>query len=103
MGPKQGTWVQAVQRRIATTSTILRSIKSVKMTGLVDSMRNMLQSERVRELRLAKSFRWLIVWLNVIGKFALSWSGIAAPQQCGAVITPFRLRVFPNSHSIANK
>src|ERR1700753_2479184 len=67
MGPKQGIWVTAVQRRVATTSSFLRSIKAVKMAGLVDSMGKLLQNERVRELELAKGFRWLIVWLNVLG------------------------------------
>jgi ATP-binding cassette subfamily C (CFTR/MRP) protein 1 len=68
MGPRQSTWVKAVQKRIAITSTVLRSMKSVKMMGLSDSMEELLQNERVNELKLAKPFRWLIVWLNVLGK-----------------------------------
>jgi ATP-binding cassette subfamily C (CFTR/MRP) protein 1 len=68
MGPKQSIWVKAVQKRIAITSAVLRSIKTVKMTGLTNSMVRRLQNERIGELGLAKPFRWLIVVLNVLGK-----------------------------------
>lgn len=68
MGPKQGIWVQAVQRRVAAATTVLRSIKSIKLAGLTDAMGTLLQQERVRELNLAEGFRWLIVWLNVVGR-----------------------------------
>lgn len=43
-------------------------MKSVKMLGLSEVLANTLQAQRERELDLSKDFRWLIVWLNVVGK-----------------------------------
>ena len=65
-GPRQAVWVQAVQRRVGQTSSILRSMKSVKLAGLADSMIELLQSERIRELNLGSKFRWIIIWQNAI-------------------------------------
>lgn len=61
MGPSQASWVKAVGRRIGVTSSILRSMKSVKLAGLATSMGELLQAERVHELKMALKFRWLMV------------------------------------------
>ena len=61
MGPSQAAWVKAVGRRIGVTSSILRSMKSVKLAGLATSMGELLQAERVHELKMALKFRWLMV------------------------------------------
>jgi hypothetical protein len=66
-GPRQALWVQAMQRRVGQTSSVLRSMKSVKLAGLADEMIELLQSERIRELNIGRSFRWTIVWQNSIG------------------------------------
>ncbi|KAL3417152.1 ABC multidrug transporter [Phlyctema vagabunda] len=66
IGGTQVDWVRAIQRRVGITSTTLRSMRSIKMMGLVDRMSEMLQGQRIRELQLGKRFRWLIVWLNVV-------------------------------------
>ncbi|KAE8352698.1 P-loop containing nucleoside triphosphate hydrolase protein [Aspergillus coremiiformis] len=66
MPARQKVWVGAIQRRVGIISTALRSMKSVKMLGWSDHLANLLQEQRKRELDLSKSFRWLIVWLNVI-------------------------------------
>jgi hypothetical protein len=71
IGPKQSIWVKAVQRRVATATAVLRSMRSVKMTGIANGMQEHLQNERLRELELARGFRWLIVGLNVVGRFSL--------------------------------
>jgi ATP-binding cassette subfamily C (CFTR/MRP) protein 1 len=67
-GSRQGKWVQAIQRRVGVTSTVLRSMKSIKLAGLVDSIIDLLHNERVRELDMAKSFRVIITWNNVVGE-----------------------------------
>lgn len=67
-GSRQGKWVEAIQRRVGVTSTVLRSMKSVKLGGLVGSMKDLLHNERVRELELAKSFRVILTGANIIGK-----------------------------------
>ena len=68
MGPRQASWMEAVQRRVGQTSSILRLMKSVKLAGLSDSMIDLLQSERIRELNIGIRFRWLMVWQNGVGK-----------------------------------
>ena len=68
MGGRQKTWVQAIQQRVAITSSMLGAMKSVKMMGLADAMSTTVQGQRVRELRVQGSYRWLVVLLNVFGK-----------------------------------
>lgn len=36
------------------------------MVGLANIMEDMLQTQRIRELHLSKSFRWMIVWINMV-------------------------------------
>jgi len=69
MGPSQAAWVKAVGRRIGVTSSILRSMKSVKLAGLATSMGELLQAERVYELKMALKFRWLMVITQAFCKF----------------------------------
>jgi ATP-binding cassette subfamily C (CFTR/MRP) protein 1 len=78
MGPRQAQWVKAVQRRVSICSSVLRSMKSVKLTGLSVSMSELIQSERVRELQMAKKFRGLTVWVNVVATIAGAFSPLVA-------------------------
>jgi ATP-binding cassette subfamily C (CFTR/MRP) protein 1 len=66
MGPNQAEWVKSVQRRVGVTSTVLRSMKSVKLAGLAASMGELLQAERGRELKKAIKFRRIMVWTNAV-------------------------------------
>lgn len=43
-------------------------MKAVRMIGISDMVERQLQAARVTELRLSKHFRWIIVWINMIGK-----------------------------------
>lgn len=70
MPARQKVWVGAIQRRVSIISTALKSMKSVKMLGLSEVLANSLQKQRERELDLSRDFRWLIVWLNVVGKYS---------------------------------
>ena len=65
------TWTDAVQRRTSLTADILSSMKSVKILGLTRPLHTLLQSERLRELRLQAKFRWSTVWLNTLGESSL--------------------------------
>lgn len=51
-------------------------MKSIKLSGLVDSMAELLQSERVRELTLAKDFRWLQVVSNTVTNLPMAFSSL---------------------------
>jgi ATP-binding cassette, subfamily C (CFTR/MRP), member 1 len=48
IGNRQKIWVEAIQRRIAITSSILESMKSIKMMGLTEAISAMIQGQRVR-------------------------------------------------------
>ena len=65
IGSRQAQWVAAVQRRVGIASTVLRSMKSVKLAGPVDAVGHLLQSERLREINCARSFRLLSTVVNV--------------------------------------
>lgn len=67
MSTRQKLWMGAIEQRISIISTTLRSMKSIKMLGYSDHLSGLLQARRLRELDLSRKFRWLIVWLNVVG------------------------------------
>jgi ATP-binding cassette subfamily C (CFTR/MRP) protein 1 len=71
-------WVRAVQRRVGISSTIIRQMKSIKLSGLVDSMAALVQSERVRELYMAKQFRGLSVFVNTVSNFPTTFSPVVS-------------------------
>jgi len=66
IGPRQREWVQAIQRRVGMTSSMLGSMKSVKMMGLSGSLFDTLQNQRVRELDLSKYFRIMGMWRMIL-------------------------------------
>jgi ATP-binding cassette subfamily C (CFTR/MRP) protein 1 len=69
LAPKlQTKWVAAVQRRIGITSAALRSIKSIKLGGMVEVMKTVIQGERLRELQEGVGFRINITMQNAVGK-----------------------------------
>jgi ATP-binding cassette, subfamily C (CFTR/MRP), member 1 len=68
MPARQKLWMGAIERRISIISATLKSMRSIKMLGLSDCLGSILQNRRKRELDLSRKFRWLIVWLNVVGE-----------------------------------
>lgn len=60
-------WQQAVQKRVASTSTLLRNMRSVKMMGLSLEMADSLQEARVHELERSAHFRWFVAFMNLFG------------------------------------
>jgi ATP-binding cassette, subfamily C (CFTR/MRP), member 1 len=81
LSPKvQAKWVAAVQRRIGITAAALRSVKSIKLGGMVEVMKTVLQGERNRELQEGMGFRKNIVAQNAMGRsmrfedvFLIAW------------------------------
>jgi hypothetical protein len=71
MSERRVAWTKAIQKRVGLTSNLLRSMKSVKMTGLVDVSTKLVQEERIQELKLVRKFSWCIAWLNTVCKFSL--------------------------------
>lgn len=67
MPARQKVWMGAIEQRLSIISSTLKSMRSIKMLGLSGRLGGMLQSRRKSELDLSRKFRWLIVWLNVVG------------------------------------
>jgi hypothetical protein len=69
---KQRAWNAAIQTRIASTASMLGSVKNVKMMGLAKFMSHNIQDQRVRELKSANGYRWIVLITQSIGKFYTS-------------------------------
>lgn len=68
VGKRQKAWLGAQQKRIGMTSSMLGSMKSLKMMGLANTVERSIQEQRVIEIGLSKGFRWMVVTLNMIGE-----------------------------------
>ncbi|TQV95962.1 ABC transporter [Cordyceps javanica] len=66
IGASQKIWVDAVQRRIALTSSMLLNIRSIRMAGLGKITMDRIQKERICETEKMSKFRWYIVWQNMM-------------------------------------
>ncbi|KAI1820889.1 putative ABC transporter [Xylaria intraflava] len=62
--PCQKAWNSATQNRIAATSSILSSMKVVKMLGIQETITCRIQQLRKEELWIASKLRWIIVYNN---------------------------------------
>ena len=65
--PRQKEWNTATQNRIAATSSVISSMKSVKMLGLQERLNRRIQELRSEELWIASRLRWIVVWNNASG------------------------------------
>jgi ABC-type multidrug transport system fused ATPase/permease subunit len=61
MGNAQKIWMKSIQTRVDVTSTMLGSMKSVKMLGFTDWLAGIVQGLRIKELQDAVLFRRLLV------------------------------------------
>lgn len=74
IGESSKTWVDAVQKRISLTSSMLSGIKAVKMMGLSRLLTTLVQGERDNETRLLEIYQKRIVWMNVLSNFPIIWA-----------------------------
>ncbi|KAJ5366510.1 hypothetical protein N7541_000451 [Penicillium brevicompactum] len=58
----QAKWLEAIEKRISSTSGMLGSIKGVKMLGLQDSFMKFVHGLRLSELDISRKFRTLLVY-----------------------------------------
>ena len=58
---KQSRWLEAIERRISATASMLGSMKRIKMCGLTDTLLQNLHGLRIEELRISKGFRRLLI------------------------------------------
>jgi hypothetical protein len=59
---RQAMWLDAIEKRIAATTTMLSSMKGVKMSGLTETMSKNVHGLRMEELRISRKFRKLLIW-----------------------------------------
>ncbi|KAG2005232.1 hypothetical protein GB937_008929 [Aspergillus fischeri] len=62
--PRQKAWSDATQSRIAATSSMLSTMKVVKMLGLQHNFTRRIQELREAELRAASKLGWIMVFYN---------------------------------------
>ncbi|KAH8757146.1 P-loop containing nucleoside triphosphate hydrolase protein, partial [Hyaloscypha sp. PMI_1271] len=61
---KQRNWNVATQKRLAMTTSMLASMKSLKMLGVTTYTESLVHTLRLRELDMAKKVRWMMVAYN---------------------------------------
>ncbi|PWY94818.1 multidrug resistance-associated protein [Aspergillus sclerotioniger CBS 115572] len=66
IGNRQKVWVDAVQQRIAITSSMLAEIQIVRRMGLSKTFTKLIQDQRVQETHRMAGYRRSIVWQNMI-------------------------------------
>lgn len=54
-------WIEKVQARLRMTTGLLSNMKAVKMSGLEQVMRNIIQASRADEINTSGTFRRLLV------------------------------------------
>jgi ABC-type multidrug transport system fused ATPase/permease subunit len=63
----QALWLEAIEKRISSTSGMLGSMKGVKMLGLQNSFMKFVHGLRLSELDISKKFRTLLVYNMAFG------------------------------------
>lgn len=69
--PRQKAWNVATQRRVAATSSMLGSMKVIKMLGFQQFLVDRIQSLRKEELDVASRLRWMQFYYNASGSSPL--------------------------------
>ncbi|KAJ9151860.1 Canalicular multispecific organic anion transporter 2 [Pleurostoma richardsiae] len=71
---RQGRWNTATQNRMSMTTSVISSIRDIKMLGIQQALENHIQELRHTEMDAARSVRWLMVGYNAsanaLGMFA---------------------------------
>jgi ATP-binding cassette subfamily C (CFTR/MRP) protein 1 len=64
-GPRQKVWMESIQKRVNVTSSMLESVKGVKMLGITERMHHIIQRLRIDELAASK--KWRLLQISLIG------------------------------------
>lgn len=70
-GERQKLWMEATQTRVSSISSIIASMKSLKMLGITSQLTGSAQGQRIQELRAGNRFRTITVFSSVMGIFPL--------------------------------
>lgn len=63
----QKDWNQSTQDRVAATSSMISSVKVVKMLGLQKALSRRIEHLRDKEMKFAAKVRWMMVYYNACG------------------------------------
>ena len=66
IGGKQIKWMEAIQKRIAAISSLLASVKGVKMKGLEDRFHDIIANLRLQDVNCGSGFRKIIAYAGVL-------------------------------------
>lgn len=66
IGGKQTGWMEAIQKRIAAISSLLTSMKGVKMKGLEDRFSDIIDNLRSQDITCGNGFRKIIAYAGVL-------------------------------------
>ncbi|KAL3427034.1 hypothetical protein PVAG01_00542 [Phlyctema vagabunda] len=66
-GKRQATWMEALEKRVGITASMLSSMKGVKISGLTSTLSSLTQQLRVNELKAGTSFRMVLVYALTLG------------------------------------
>ncbi|MAD84912.1 MAG: hypothetical protein CL912_18290 [Deltaproteobacteria bacterium] len=66
---RQKAWNVATQKRLAMTTTMLSSVKGMRMLGLTAEMKSKVTALRNEEIQTSKKLRWMMVAYNASGEF----------------------------------
>ncbi|KAK6517411.1 hypothetical protein TWF281_004068 [Arthrobotrys megalospora] len=69
-------WMEELQKRTGITSSIMGSLKGIKMLGLSDKLTNLVQRLRVDEVTASKKFRMLAVYSSTLAYFPMMLSPV---------------------------
>jgi len=65
-GERVRNWNAKTQLRISTTAMALSAMRSLRMTGLADSIQNLISEQRATEIQASMGYRSLVVILNLL-------------------------------------
>ncbi|CAG2005581.1 unnamed protein product [Fusarium graminearum] len=63
--PHQKEWIGAIERRIGSTTDMLRNMRGVKMSGFEDALTSILQAMRVEEVNISRATKLLFIGCQV--------------------------------------
>ena len=66
IGGKQIKWMEAIQKRIAAISSLLTSMKGVKMKGLEDRFYDIIDNLRSQDIKCGNGFRKIVAYVGVL-------------------------------------
>ncbi|KAE8421986.1 hypothetical protein BDV36DRAFT_291799 [Aspergillus pseudocaelatus] len=76
IGTDQQKWNESIQQRVRDISSMLGSMKAIKIAGLARPVARNVQDQRETELRIARAFFMGIMWLNGLANFPAIWSPV---------------------------